>query len=354
MDRSRILPRKSVVASAGGADGVPGPRATKTGQVGWRVFADPPAHTGHEHEVMDFLHSIGGVRGEAAALVAALAWAIASVIWGRAGRQIPPLELNFVKGSVGCVLLASTLALTGGLFVAVDPRAVVLLGVSGAVGIALGDTAYFEAINCLGARRALLLTMLAPPLAGVAAWIFLGERLRPIAWAGMGLTILGVAWVITERFHESSKGRSRALRGVGMGVVAAFAQVAGAVLSRAAFTQTNVGALFSALLRMSAAVVALFVWISLVRSKSKWTIHHSPDVWKLVLAATVIGTYVGISLQQFAFKHTSTGVTQTLLSTSPLFILPIVVWRGEKVTLRAVAGVLIALLGIAMLFGLVV
>ena len=303
---------------------------------------------------MEFiLHSISGVKGEAAALVAALSWAIASVIWGRAGRRIPPLELNLVKGLIGCALLAIALAITKELFVAVDPRAVVLLGVSGAVGIALGDTAYFEAINCLGPRRALLVTMLAPPLAGVVAWIILGERLRPVAWAGMALTILGVVWVITERFHGQNGGTSRALRGVGMGAAASCAQVAGAVLSRAAFTQTDVGWLLSALLRMSAAVVTLLVWISLLRAKGKWTIHHSPDVWKLVFTATVIGTFVGISLQQFAFMHTSAGVTQTLLSTSPLFILPIVVWRGEKVSVRAVGGVLIALLGIAVLFGLV-
>jgi drug/metabolite transporter (DMT)-like permease len=103
---------------------------------------------------------------------------------------------------------------------------------------------------------------------------------------------------------------------------------------------------------MSAAVVTLLVWIPLVRSKGNWTIHHSAGVWGLVLAATVIGTYVGISLQQFAFKNASAGVTQTLLSTSPLFILPIVVWQGEKVSIRAVGGVLVALAGIAMLFNI--
>ena len=299
------------------------------------------------------LHAMSGVKGEVAALMAALAWATASVIWVRAGRRIPPLELNLAKGIIGCVLLALTLALTGGLFVTVDRRAVILLGVSGAVGIGLGDTAYFESINCLGARRALLLSMLAPPLAGVVAWIFLGEKLRPAAWAGMALTILGVAWVITERFHGANGGASRALRGVAMGGAAACAQVVGAVLSRAAFTQTSVGALQSALLRMSAAVVTLLVWIPLVRSKGEWTLRHSPDVWRLVLAATVIGTYVGISLQQVAFKHASAGVTQALLSTSPLFILPIVVLGGEKVSIRAVGGVLVALLGISILFGLV-
>jgi len=37
------------------------------------------------------------------------------------------------------------------------------LAVSGAVGIGFGDTMFFESINRLGARRSLLITILAPP-----------------------------------------------------------------------------------------------------------------------------------------------------------------------------------------------
>jgi drug/metabolite transporter (DMT)-like permease len=210
---------------------------------------------------------LGGVKGETAALVAALCWAIASVGWGRAGRRVPPLELNLVKGSVAVCLLVITLAVRGDLLVGVEWRAVWLLALSGAVGIGLGDTAYFEAINSLGARRALLLTMLAPPLAGVVAWVALGERLAPSAWTGMALTIAGVAWVVTEKIPGSGKPASHLLRGVWMGILAAMTQVIGAVLTRAAFAQTSVTPLFSALLRMSAAVVVVLVWITLSRSK---------------------------------------------------------------------------------------
>jgi len=299
------------------------------------------------------MEMLGGVRGETAALVAAFCWAIASVGWGRAGRAVPPLELNLVKGSVAVVLLTVTLALQGDLFAGVEWRAVWLLALSGAVGIGLGDTAYFEAINALGARRALLLTMLAPPLAAVVAWVALGERLAPGAWAGMALTIAGVAWVITERVPGPGRPASRLARGVWMGVLASLAQVFGAVMTRAAFAQTNVTPLLSGLLRMSAAVVVVFAWMVLSRPNRRWTIHRSRDLWKLVFAATFIGTYLGISLQQFAFKFANTGVAQTLLSTSPLFILPITVALGEKVSIRAAAGVVVALAGIAMLFGII-
>jgi drug/metabolite transporter (DMT)-like permease len=303
--------------------------------------------------VDSLLHFFDATRGETAALVAALAWAVASVIWVRAGRTIHPLDLNLFKGLIGSFLLLMTLAVQGGLLDSLELRAVLLLGVSGAVGIGLGDTAYFEAINCLGARRALLLVMLAPPLAGLTAWVFLGERLATSAWGGIALTIAGVAWVITERYAPADGRPSLLLRGVGMGFLASVAQVVGAVLSRAAFAQTTVTPLMSALLRMAAACVTVGIWLFVARSRRRRALERSRRVWGMAAVAAVVGTYVGITLQQFAFKYTDTGVAQTLLSTSPLFILPIAVWMGEKVTLRAVAGVVVALLGIAMLFGLV-
>ncbi len=299
-----------------------------------------------------FLHLIDPARGQIAALAAAFLWAVSSIIWVRAGEKIPPLELNLAKGLIGASLIALALALRGELFVPVERRAVVLLGVSGAVGIGIGDTAYLEALNCLGARRALLLTMIAPPLAGLTAWRFLGERLGPGAWIGMALTMAGVIWVITEEHHGPGGGRSRMLRGVSMGLAAALAQVVGAVLSRAAFVQTDVGPLFSVLLRISAAVITVLGWIFVSRRKKSWAIHPPREVWRMVFAATFIGTFMGISLQQFAFKYANTGITQTLLSTSPLFILPIAARMGEKVSARAVAGVMIALIGIALLFGM--
>lgn len=299
------------------------------------------------------LDILEGAKGETAALVAALAWAVASVVWARVGRRVNPLELNLIKGLIASALLALTLALRGDLVVHVDARAVLYLGLGGAIGIALGDTAYFESINALGARRALLLTMLAPPLAGLVAWGVLGERLEAAAWGGIGLTILGVAWVITERHRGPAEHRGRVVRGVWMGFLAAIAQVVGAVFSRAAFAQTDVTPLMSGLIRMGAACVVVAVWIRLARSRRARSMNYGRDTWLLVAAAAVIGTFVGISLQQYAFKYAATGVAQTLLSTSPLFILPLAVWMGERVSPRAVFGVILALLGISMLFGIV-
>lgn len=293
--------------------------------------------------------------GELAALSGALFWAVATVLYRRAGERIPARELNLVKGLVALALLGATLLLMGDSLAAVDPWALVLILLSGAIGIGLGDTAYFESLQDLGARRALLLGTLAPPLAGLIAWILLGETLSASAWLGIAVTVAGVAWVVTERQAATPTHRPapRLLRGLLFGLVAVLAQAGGVVLSRAAFVQTDLSPLWAAFLRLAAGAVALAVWIPLARKPVGGWLRgkQSGRLWGQLLFAIVVGTYLAVWLQQVALKLTSAGIAQTLLSTSPLFILPFAAWTGERVSLRAAVGAIVALLGIGLLFG---
>ena len=68
------------------------------------------------------------------------------------------------------------------------------------------------------------------------------------------------------------------------------------------------------------------------------------------LIASFGSTYLGIWLQQTSLKFAPTGIAQTFLATSPLFILPIVALQGEKISLRAILGAVISLGGIALMF----
>ncbi|UCE18988.1 MAG: DMT family transporter [Gemmatimonadota bacterium] len=292
-------------------------------------------------------------RGECAALAAALFWALATVIYGRFGRHVPSGELNLLKNVLASVMVLLTLASQGTSWLRIDPFALGALLLSGALGLGMGDTAYFESLKCIGPRRALLLGILAPPLAGLIALIFLGERLRVPAWAGIGVTVLGVAWVVSERTANGRGTSERLLRGILFGLMAAGAQATGVVLSRAALTQTAISPLTSALLRLVGGLLFLLLWILLKRRPlGQWrALEESKRIWAAVLLATFIGTYLSIWFQQTALKHTSSGIAQTLFSTSPLFVLPIVFLMGEKISPRAIFGACVALAGVGLLLG---
>ncbi len=290
-------------------------------------------------------------QGEIAALSAAALWAFATLMFGRLGKQLSPLILNLVKGGMAIGFIVLTLLVRQQLMASLPMESVWLLLISGVVGIGLGDTAYFATVNRLGARRALLLEMLAPLMSAVMALVFLQEQLSVIAWLGMALTLVGIVWVVSERSPQLALGPA-STRGVILGVIAALGQAIGSVLSRAALADTTVDPLWSSLLRLVAGLVCIG-GLSLWRRRSQPLVSRPMISARLlggVAIAAFFGTYLAIWLQQVALKYSPAGIAQSLLATSPIMVLPMALVMGERVTLRATGGAVVALVGIWLLF----
>jgi drug/metabolite transporter (DMT)-like permease len=288
--------------------------------------------------------------GELAALSASLLWAFASVIYARMGQYMSPLGLNLGKGVIAIALLILTLALQNQLVPDFSIQSMVVLSCSGAIGIGIGDTVFFAALRDLGARRTLLLQSLAPPITACLAFLVLQETLASWAWVGMSLTLVGVAWVISERTSPLMAMPPAWQRGVSLALLAALAQASGAVLSRFALAGTSVSPLWSALLRLCAGVLLLLVARLLRQGTSLESLAWpSPKVWLGLFLAAFGGTYLGIWLQQVGLKYTAAGIAQTLGATSPLFILPMAMALGEQVSLRAWLGAGMAVGGVALM-----
>uniref|UniRef100_B8HY21 EamA domain-containing protein n=1 Tax=Cyanothece sp. (strain PCC 7425 / ATCC 29141) TaxID=395961 RepID=B8HY21_CYAP4 len=275
---------------------------------------------------------------------------MAAIGYGRIGRTIPPLGLNLAKGVVAIALIGLTLLLRRDGLPSLNGTGLSLLLLSGLLGIGLGDSFYFAALRYLGARRTLLLGTLSPPLTALIALIFLQEVLPLTAWLGIGITLAGVTWVISERTQPDREAPHHLLGGIGFAVLSALAQAIGAVLSRTAFTATDFDPLWATLWRLLAGVAMLLLWGSGRGQLGSWIkgFNSSRTIGILCLAAFA-GTYLGIWLQQTALKYSDAGIAQTLSATSPLFILPISALAGEKVSLRALVGALVAVAGIAIL-----
>ncbi|HIK26932.1 MAG: DMT family transporter [Oscillatoriaceae bacterium SKW80] len=298
-----------------------------------------------------FFEWLNQVKGELAALGAAGLWASASVIYERVGEKIPPLHLNLVKGIIASVFLVITFLIQGQTLPVLEPFAFWMLVFSGVIGIAVADTALFAAFNFLGARRTLLFKVLTAPTVAVIAMIFLQEKLTAIAWCGIVLTLTGVAWVISERVADTAtKGRFLVI-GIGWATVSTLGDASAAVLSRAALAQNSIDPLWSTFVRLNSGSLVLLLWMLWQKSAIKLQVLKSKNLFLVIALTAFFSTYLGIWLQQVSLKFAAAGITQTLSATSPLFIIPIAYWLGEKISLRAILGVLIALSGVALLFG---
>jgi drug/metabolite transporter (DMT)-like permease len=289
--------------------------------------------------------------GEIAALGAAFVWALSSTIWQRVGQQIPAVVLNLLKGAIALFMLLATVLILGTSLPAINLHILAMLLISGALGIGIGDTAFFLVLKYLGARRTLLLETLSPPLTALFGLIFLQENLSPIACTGIFFTICGVAWVIAERTAETTLPSKHLWQGLAISLLGQTSHAAGSVLSRAAFTQIDIDPLWTAALRLSGGLAVMLCFLNPTNLDTFQQLKV-PKILGAIILAAFLGTYLGIFLQQTALKYAPAGIAQALISTSPLFILPLAVLAGEKVSLRAVVGVVAAIGGIALLLGL--
>ena len=295
--------------------------------------------------------------GAAAALSGAILWAFSAILFEDISLKISAARINLYKGLIAVVLLTATSLVLGETIPAVTNREMIVLVISGVVGIALGDTAYFQAVQKIGARRALTLFTLAPPMAALIALVFLGERLDLMTWLGILLTAGGVMWVVTENTQGDEKVQIREgdlVPGILFGAFAALCQASGVVMTRSVLTNTALTTLQSTIVRLAPALVALLIIIRLSGNKTEKlsAIKENKRLLRLVFVSSFIGAYICLWLQQIAIENAPAGIAQTLLSTSPVFILPMMALRGEKVSPRAIAGAIVAIFGITLVFGL--
>lgn len=297
--------------------------------------------------------------GEMAALAAALCWAVSTVMYRPIGYRLSPAVMNLYKGLIASALLVVTIGvgrvLSNSEIGTVQTKAAVLLAISGVIGIGLGDTFFFASLRHLGARRAMLLVTLSPPLTALIGLVYPGETPSVQAWFGIILTVAGVAWVITERANLKGPVSAEHHTGWGIvwGVLCAVTAAVAAVISRDAMDGTEIDADVSALIRIVAGTVTVCLILPALRAiEGKAAVRRprmSARSWCLFVPAVFFGTFLGIWFFQVSLDHTQAGVAQTLVTTATLFVLPIAAVMGERISLRAIAGAVVAVLGIVLL-----
>ncbi len=291
--------------------------------------------------------------GELAALGTAFCWTITSMAFESASKKVGSLAVNLIRLMMALVLLTLFCWIVRGRPLPDDAsaHAWLWLSVSGLVGFTIGDLCLFRAFVVVGSRISMLLMTLVPPFAALLGWILLGEHLDPMDWMGMVFIVGGVTWVVLERRPvDNTSSKQPSYVGVLLGIGGAAGQALGLVLSKLgmgsfdpfAATQIRVIAGIAGF-----SVIFLFIgWWPRVFAALK----NRPAMVHTSLGG-FFGPFLGVSLSLLAVKHTEAGVAATLMSLTPILIIPPAIWVWkEHITPRAIIGAFIAVGGAALLF----
>lgn len=288
--------------------------------------------------------------GEFYSLACALVWAAAVVLFRKSGESIAPFALNLFKNTLAALLLGLTVAVFAPEVPAFTPPSLVLIAVSGLLGICLGDSYYLRALNAIGASRMAVAQTLYSPFVIVLSAIFLHERLHGLQWLGAGLVLGGIVLVTWTRDAGMSAVDARRLRlGAALGVFSVLLMAIGIVIAKPMLALHAF--LWVVWLRVCAGVAGLLVMVAVRRNAAALlaeyrTVRH----WPQIIAGSVAGTYLSMMLWLAGYKYTSASIAAVLNETAALFIVGLaVLFLGERVGRRQMVGIALAMLGVSLM-----
>ncbi len=252
-------------------------------------------------------------------------------------------------------LLVAHLILSTPLPVHATPRQWFWFGISGFLGLTMGDLFLFQAYIWIGPRLAMLMMAMAPALAAIVAWLFMGETLETIQIFGIVLTLAGILWVVGEKNGQSgqfAKDRKQYFLGILCGLGGATGQALGLVTAKIG-SQGGFAPISGTLIRMVAAAAVLWLLTLLTRQAGPTVkaLTSQPGIIQLVMAGAFAGPFLGVTLSLIAVQNTAIGVASTLTALPPVILLPVGHFLfHERIGWQAILGTLLAMVGVALLF----
>ncbi len=269
--------------------------------------------------------------GEIAALVTAFCWALSSILFSSASSSIGSMNVNRIRLILAVIFISLTnLILTGHLIpLQASPASWFWLGLSGIVGLVIGDTLLYQSYVMIGIRIGTLVMASVPVISTLIAWIFLAERLSIFKLAGILITVIGIAVVVLERRQNGGDhyDTRRFILGLLSGLGGSIGQAVGLVLAKQGLTP-NLPSYSGVVIRMLTATVVLWL-LTILTGRVKQTFQKAAadrEVLTSILGGSIVGPFIGVWLSLIAIRATYVGIASTLMALTPFILLPVMKW----------------------------
>ena len=255
------------------------------------------------------------------AIGASLSWTYACFIWRSQTNYNRPLDINLLKNLFAFIFFAPVLFTFKDI---IQYKFLILLLLSGVIGIGIGDSLYLKSLKLIGTRRTLSIEALSPILAALSGGIFINENLSIRSWIGIIVVSISFISILKNKNNlilENSNFSNNyfPFKNYIFSFLSIICAVIGALISRFVFLETSLNAFQTTELRLLGSLIFLII-ISRFKINLFINDQNSTEKIKFILSI-LLGTNIGIYLQQLVFQNLPLGIGWTILSTSPIFSL---------------------------------
>ena len=290
--------------------------------------------------------------GEFSALGVAVCWTLSALFFEKAGSKIGSLSVNVIRLMMAVVLLGFGAWITRGYFFPTDATSYqwFWLSLSGFIGFFLGDLCLFHSYSIIGSRMAQLVMTLSPPITASVGFLFLSEHLSLMQTLGISVTVCGIFIAMLGKEKGEKFNFNVPLKGFLFAFGGAAGQAIGLIASKKGIGDYD--AISATQIR---AITGGISFLLLVTFLHRWgSIRHAffdKTGVKFVLAGSLAGPVIGVTLSLYAIQHTESGVAATLMGLVPVFIiLPSAIMFKERITPFQVLGAFVSVAGCVLLF----
>jgi drug/metabolite transporter (DMT)-like permease len=291
--------------------------------------------------------------GEFSAILVAIFWTITALAFESASNKVGSLPVNIIRLTFGFVFLSILNLVIRGRFFPADASVHnwIWLSVSGFVGFVLGDLFLFKSYTIIGAWFAMLIMTLAPPLAALFGWVFLGETMDVKSLSGMILTLIGITIALFSKDHENNRiAIHKPFTGILFAFLGALGQALGIVFSK--YGMQEYSPFPSTQIRLITGIAGFLLIITLSgRWNTVFAALKDRKGMAIITTGSFFGPFLGVTFSLVAVKHTSAGIASTIMAMVPILIIPPSIFLfHHKITLREIIGTILSVGGVVLFF----
>jgi drug/metabolite transporter (DMT)-like permease len=283
--------------------------------------------------------------GQSLALLTAIFWAFAVILFKKSGETVHPVALNLFKNFLALFLLVPTIYLFGESFSGpFDTNEILLLMVSGALGIGIADTLFFKSLNLLGAGLSAIVDCLYSPSIIILAFLWLGETLTALQIFGL-VMIISAVLTISKADNSNGVSSRNLLLGILWGVLAMVTMAVGIVMIKPLLTVSPLMLLTE--IRLVGGIIVLGVVLLFHPARKKIvmpTMTRRSMVY--LVSGSFLGAYMAMILWLAGMKFTKASIAAALNQTSNIFIFIFAaMFLREPITPRRIVGIVMGVTG---------
>ncbi len=300
------------------------------------------------------------------ALITTFSWSIGIFPFTQAARKLGSNALNHFRLLLATVLVAGTSFVISStdflqLFSGQYLYAWFWFGLSGIVGLTIGDYFAFSMYAILGARIGSVLTTLAPAAALLLGFMLTDEHISIIGIIGIIITIFGVINISLGRSERNlipDHGHGNISKGIILGILGALCQGAGLVMAKKGFmaeqqVHLSINPVHATFIRMSIGTASMFL-VTLVSGRFSKVIkplrENKDRGIQYGIMGTIFGPFFGVCLSLYTVTMIDASIAQTIFSLVPVFALIFsFLFFHDIISVKSLLGVFIAISGVLIL-----